>query len=114
MKIKMEFKKGILFIRLFGILNKRTYYKFEEEILPILLCQNIKYVVFNLDEVTYVDKYGLSSLLKANDIINKYNGKSSLCNITNRQVREALIKTEVNTKFYETSNELSALELFRI
>lgn len=114
MKIKMEFKKGILFIRLIGKLEKNNANHFEEEVLPILLIQNIKYIVLNFDEVTSIDNKGLNSLEKLNEIVSSYDGKTSLCSLTSVDVRNKINKNNLYDKFYEISDELSALELFKI
>ena len=51
LKINMEFSKGILWIRLDGILNKTTSNTFDDEVIPVILKHGIKYVVVNLDKV---------------------------------------------------------------
>lgn len=114
MKIKMEFKRGILFIRLTGKLENNNVNYFEEEVLPVLLLQNIKYIVLNFDEVTSIDSKGINSLDKLNDIVSSYNGKTSLCSLTSIDVRNKITENSIYSKFYETTNELSALELFKI
>ena len=42
MKTNIEFRKGILFIRLNGALIRRNINKFESEILPVILKQGLK------------------------------------------------------------------------
>ena len=54
LKINMEFSKGILWIRLDGILNKTTSNTFDDEVIPVILKHGIKYVVVNLDKVNVI------------------------------------------------------------
>ena len=48
LKINMEFRKGILFVRLKGELNKYTYKGLNDYLSPIIEEQGIKYLVINL------------------------------------------------------------------
>ena len=69
MKTNIEFRKGILFIRLNGALIRRNINKFESEILPVILKQGLKYVVINLENLEYLDKYGIESLSNLYEIM---------------------------------------------
>ena len=62
--IDMRFKQGILFIRLNGILNGDTCMKLEESISTLIEDNGIKYVLFNLNNLDYIDKYGINLILK--------------------------------------------------
>ena len=108
LKINMEFSKGILWIRLDGILNKTTSNT------PVILKHGIKYVVVNLDKVNVIDLKGIESLISLNEVVRSMNGKTTLCSLTNREVKNILNKSEYNNTFYETSNELTALGVMKI
>ena len=114
MKIDMEFRKGILFIRLNGSLEKKNVVKFNEEVLPVILKHGLKYVVVNLDKLNSIDVKGIEALISLNEIVTRNNGKTSLCNLTKESVKEFLSDSSISSMFYEVSNELSALELFKI
>ena len=58
MTTNIEFKKGILFIRIKGILVGNRVRKFEDEVIPILLGLEAKNVTINMYEVS-LDKCGL-------------------------------------------------------
>ena len=62
--IDMRFKQGILFIRLSGILNGDTCMKLEESISTLIEDNGIKYVLFNLNNLDYIDKYGIKLIIK--------------------------------------------------
>ena len=114
LKICMEFKKGILFIRLDGILNRITKDKFDTEVLPLVLDNGLKYVVLNLDKVNYIDSYGVNSLSELGDILYNQNGKTTLCSLTSEQVKNKIEEIEYKGLFYETNNELTALRVMKI
>lgn len=101
LKINMEYRRGILFLRLRGNLNTNTVPKFEEYTLPILKNYGIKYVVYNLNELKYIDKSGIDSINKSKQLVANNKGKVLLVNNRN------------NTQFdlHKISNELVALDL---
>lgn len=114
LKIKMEFKKGILFIRLDGILNQKTIEKFDNEVLSVVLVNKLKYIVVNLDGVCEVDEKGVDALKELNDIIYNFNGKSALCSLTNTKVKNTIKEYDYINDFYEYENELNALGMIKI
>ena len=111
LNIKLSFNKGILFIRLFGVLSKTTNKSLEENVIPILLSNGIRNIIINLENINYIDRYGITSLNDINDIISSNNGKVVLCNLINSQVKNMLHK--MNT-FYESDNELTAKEEIKL
>jgi len=58
------FKKGILFVRLKGVINKNTSNLFTKEIDPLILDNGIRNVVFNVSELNYIDEDGISAFYK--------------------------------------------------
>ena len=113
MKTNIEFRKGILFIRLNGALIRRNINKFESEILPVILKQGLKYVVINLENLEYLDKYGIESLSNLYEIIRRNNGRTSFCNMS-EEIKNMIKNTNIYDKFFNTNNELTALELFKL
>jgi anti-anti-sigma regulatory factor len=47
----MEFRKGILFVRLRGILNGDTCYQLEDHLTSLVRDNGIKYLLINLNEL---------------------------------------------------------------
>ena len=109
LNIKMDFKKGVFFIRLEGDLNNKTIRLFETIVFPIVLRQGFKKVVINFDKLLTIDKKGVNLLIKLNSYLSKNYGRLSLCNLTNVDVRN-IIDNEYKDEFNITDNELSALE----
>ena len=62
LKINLEFRKGILFIRLKGNLNQLTYQSMKDYLIPIIKDNGIKYIVFNLAYLKSIDGYGKESI----------------------------------------------------
>ena len=60
--IDIEFRKGIVFIRLSGILNKTTVSKLNDEVTDMIRDNGIRNVIFNISEVTYIDIKGINTL----------------------------------------------------
>ncbi len=114
LKIDMEFKKGILFIRLEGSLNKDTVEKFNNEVIALVLKDEIKLIVVNLDKVISIDLKGIKALTQLNEIVKNNNGRTTLCSISNKKVKSSLHENKYNNLFYEASNELTALGVMKI
>ena len=67
LKINMEYRKGILFVRLKGSLTRYNYLKFNNYMHSIIKDKGINYLVFNLELVKLIDHEGrecLKELLK--------------------------------------------------
>lgn len=114
LKIELEFRKGILFVRLNGKLNKYTKNKLDEEVLPVILKHGIVNLVINLDKLTSIDTYGINALININSVVYSLNGKLTVCSISNDEVKNKLNNKEYVSKFYEVSNELMALGVINI
>lgn len=114
LKIELEFRKGILFVRLNGKLNKYTKNKLDEEVLPVILKHGIVNLVINLDKLTSIDTYGINALININSVVYSLNGKLIVCSISNDEVKNKLNNKEYVSKFYEVSNELMALGVINI
>ena len=113
LKIDMEFRKGILFIRLQGKLNKYTIHKIEDNVIPVILKHGLKFIVINLDKLQSIDSCGIEMLIKLNELVSRWNGKTTMCSL-NRYMKENINKTDLKSKYFETSDELTAIEVFKI
>ncbi|MDD2208044.1 MAG: STAS domain-containing protein [Bacilli bacterium] len=104
LKINMEFRKGVLFIRLKGSLTKNTVKSLNDYLIPVIIKQGIKYVVYNLGAVTIIDNYGKESLEKGIEAAKINHGDALICNT----------KLILDDKFKIVENELAALSLINI
>ena len=73
--INIEFRKGIAFIRLAGILNKTTVGKMNDEVTDMIRDNGIRNVVFNISEIDYIDVKGINTLLYNYELCNQNKGK---------------------------------------
>ena len=101
--INMEYKNGVLFVRLLGSLNKLTSNKLVDNLIPIIMSHGIKNLVYNFSELDSIDEFGSKSLLLGYNSILNNNGRVLVVN--NR------FKLEY---FKEVNNELSALNILKI
>ena len=114
LNVMTEFRKGILFVRPKGSLNKKNIEKFKDDVIPVVLKHGLKYVVVNLDKVNTIDLEGIESLMELNEIVRELNGKTTLCSLTNSEVASTLRESSCTGSFYETSNELTALGVMKL
>ena len=108
--ISIECRKGVFFIRLNGILNNETVFKLKEDVLNIIQINGIKYIVFNFENLCYIDELGIKYLKKIyNSITNNY-GKMYICNIKSSLIKNKLLNCELLKNIKEINNELSILK----
>jgi len=112
--IDIEFRKGIAFIRLCGILNKVTVSKLNEEVTEMIKDNGIRNVVFNISEITYIDMKGINALLYNYELCCQNKGKILLCGIINQDVKEKIINSRLLRYIREIPDELSACNLINI
>ena len=71
LKTNMEFRKGILFIRLKGDLNKNT--------IRGIIDKDFKYIVLNIDDMYSIDNYSIKYLNKIYKQYEEENNKFIIC-----------------------------------
>ena len=99
MKSILEYRKGILFIRLSGIINSSTIDKFSN-IIENVKSNQIKNIVLNLNAVSLVEKEGID---KISDLVNISDSFYVCSNIDLGNLNE-----------YKIANELTAFEVINI
>ena len=111
LKIDIEYKKGILFVRLIGDINKTTI-KNMNIVDNMIMKAGIKYLLINLEKVTIINEEELIQ------IINKYknligdDGKLLICGYYNpMRIR---INKEDNNRIYLPFKEVSAFKIINI
>lgn len=114
LEINMEFRKGILFIRLIGQLNEKTVEKLEREVTELVKENGIRNLVFNLEEVTNIDINGINALLKNYKLCKKNDGKTLVCNLDNSLVKHRIYNSRLLKYMYEASDEISAINVLNL
>lgn len=112
--INIEFHKGILFVRLDGILNKNTVDKLKEEVNTLVKENGIRNIVFNVSNLQSIDCYGINCLLNNYEISKINNGKSLVCGLNNNLVKHRIENSRLLKYMYETSDELSAINMINL
>ncbi len=103
LKMNMEFRKGILFVRLKGVLTKKTASSLNNYLIPVINKHGIKFLVYNLKNIKEIDNYGKASLKKGLLACIKNKGDCFLCN-TSLQFND----------FKIVRDELTALSLIEV
>lgn len=93
----MEFRKGILFIRLKGDLNKDT--------IKGIIDKDFKYVVLNIDDMYSIDSYSIKYLNKIYKLYENNNNKFIICDKFNVSRKLLIDIPKIN-------REYDAFELF--
>ena len=96
MDIDIDYKKGILFIRIIGNFIRSNISKFEERIIPIILELTAKKVSINLS-----------------NIVNRFNGKVAICDINN-DVNNYIKSSDVFDYCFKSKNEESVVGVLNI
>ena len=109
----MEYRKGILFVRLIGNFHRLTYKYFNEEVFPIILKNELKYIVINFDSLKLIDKYGIKSLEELIKINNSYKGRVTFCNLS-ENVKTLLENSSFKYNFFVSNDELEAVGMFEL
>lgn len=113
MKTNLEYRKGVLFVRLSGSLIKKTLNELENDLIPIILNAGIKYITFNFEKLNVIDNYGVELINNVYELIRKNKGRMSICNMNNK-VKIKIDESDLKDKYYNSLNELRSLELFRL
>ena len=114
LEIDIEFRKGLFFIRLNGILNNETVFKFKEEVLDIVELNGIRNIVFNLENLCYIDQTGIDFLNKLYKFINLIFGNIYFCNLKNNIVSRKIRNNNFLEHIQVVKDELDVLHQIQI
>ena len=112
LKLNIEFRRGLLFIRLDGTLVKDTSKVLSDCIHYFMEVGGIKYFVINLKNLEYIDCEGLDLLKKENRDIILHDGNLIICKSSNKYV-EKIVQEELK-EVYQTRDELKAFQIMKI
>lgn len=74
LNMDLEYNNQILIVKLKGKLNKRNCYKINNYLYPLIKKHQIKNVILNLINLSYIDDYGIDSIIRVKYIIKNING----------------------------------------
>jgi len=78
-KVNYEFRKGVMFVRIIGVLVSYNYKDTIDNIIYIIKNIGIKFVVFNLNNIKAIDAFVIDYLLKCNRLIKEDEGEMFIC-----------------------------------
>ncbi len=113
MNTNIEYIKGVLFIRLNGLLVGNKVNKFESEVIPIVLGLSSRYITINLLKLELIDRRGINSIIKVSNIVSRYDGKLVLCEI-NDNIKQNFLNSDIYDYCFRTKNELTSLGVFKV
>ena len=114
LKIIMEFRKGILFVRLYGKLTKDTTLEFQNEVINMIQKNGIHTVVVNIEELEELDLKGMNLLLYCYESCKQNKGTALLCGKTKDIIKQRLDKGRVFNYMSQIKNELDALNKIKV
>ena len=114
LSINTEIRKGILFVRLVGDLNKHTVDTFNEEVTSMVKDNGISNIVFNFNELNAIDMKGINALFYNYELVNNNNGKTLICNMSNNRVKHRINNSRLLNYMNEVSDELTAFNTFNL
>ena len=109
LKMDLEYVQGILFVRLKGKLLNRNKYKIFNYLNPIIKKHNIKYLVYNLHDLSGIDEIGIDAILSTKCTIKKQKGKIYLC-----KVNKAILLNLKRLHIKNISSEEAALKMIEV
>ena len=113
LNVGTEFRKGILFVRLKGDLNKDTIYKLNKRVTSVVKESGIRNIVFNFERLRSIDTKGINSILYNYELCKKNKGKSLLCG-NNDNIRKRLKSSRLINYVYEIKDELTAIKILNM
>lgn len=109
--IEIEPFRGILFIRLSGILNRSNINKLNSEVNNLIREIEAKNIVFNINDLKSIDIYGQNAIINSLRICRHNHGRSLICIGNNRKIIPLIEKLMTKTRIVK--DELTALNFIK-
>lgn len=113
LEINLEFVRGMLFVRLDGVLDEYTYTKLSDCLDMMIHEKGLKYFVINLENLDTIDESGLQAIIDRYFDVTLHDGKLVICGYHN-QFHNNLEIDHIFDKIEKIPNELGALQLINI
>lgn len=112
--IDMEFRKGILFVRLYGDFSANNCYLLDDKLEPLIAGDNVRFIAFNVSGLEMIDLEGIDTIIKYNQALSKIEGKILICGIDNDSIRKKIHSSKALSYMFETSDELGAINYINL
>ena len=103
--------RGILFIRLSGILNRNIINKLNIEVNNLIREIEAKNIVFNINDLKSIDTYGQNAIINSLRICRHNHGKCMICIGNNKKIIPLIEKLITKTRIVK--DELTALNFIK-
>lgn len=113
LNVGTEFRKGILFVRLKGHLNKDTISKLNKRVTNIVKENGIRNIVFNFANLKSIDIKGINAIFYNYELVRKNEGRSLMCG-NNDNIRKKLKRSRLLNYVYEITDELTAIKILNL
>lgn len=110
---EFEFRKGVLFLRLYGELTFKTIHPLQEEIADIIENSGICNIVLNLKSVIRIDKVGIDGLYEEY-LHRKKEGLFMICNSDSPFVRGFVLDSILSRDIPILESEVKAFRYVTI
>ena len=100
LNVSMEFRKGILFVRLYGVFDDKNIKVFKEEVREVIISTGIKYVVLNTYGLEKISDDALKEIKILKKVIKKINGEFFLYGGNIKELKK-LVNLENELKVFE-------------
>lgn len=100
LKVLMEFRKGILFVRLYGSLNEETLETFKLEVKEVIINSGIRFVVLNVDNLESISEDGVKEIKSLKKTLKKLDGEFFLFGGEIKELK-SLVNLENELKVFE-------------
>lgn len=111
LEIRTEYREGILFVRLEGILVSNTVEFFQKE-LARWKEEGISNIVFNVMNLEKIDTVGIRSFFDSYQMIHDKDGRGLICGM-NHHINQSLKSSRILNYIYEISDELNAIKVMK-
>lgn len=110
LNIILEFRKGMLFVRLRGELTKKTVSTFYEQVTDIIDKNGLHNIVINVEYLSLIDLKGMNALLYCYELSKRNKGKTMICGIHDENMKNRLNRGGILNYLVELNSELDVLE----
>jgi len=111
LKIDTIYKKGILFVRLYGVINKNNKEEIEKVLESVIEKVGIKYLLLNLENIYYISSDISELIFKWSRKLKGKGGKFFICGYENISRSDYL---KINEEVLEMKDEFSAFSKINI
>ena len=100
LNVSMEFRKGILFVRLCGVFNDNNIKKFKDEVREVIISSGIKYVVLNTYDLLEISNNAIKEIKLLKKVLKKIDGEFFLYGGNVKELKK-LVNLENELKVFE-------------